>query len=247
MVWEATPGISPRTSSGDPLVQSFKVGRVAGIDLYVHWTFLILLAFYAIQGLASGGIATALFNSALILAVFGCVLLHELGHSLTARRFGIGTWGITLTPIGGLASLERMPREPRLEFWITVAGPAVNVVIAALLYGLTSLVDVSAISSRAMFIGYTFLVQLMWINVGLVVFNLLPAFPMDGGRILRATLASWLNYRDATKIAVRVGQVVAVGIGIASILGYLSLMGLLIAYFVFISGEEELQRGEYYY
>lgn len=224
------------------MMSSFRIGRIAGIDLYVHWTFLLLLAFMGLQGFAAGGVATGLFNATLILAVFGCVLLHELGHSLTARYFGIHTWGITLLPIGGLASLERMPREPRQEFAITIAGPAVNVAIAGILFVLTHLVDQIATANQAVLIANAFAVQLMWINVVLAVFNMLPAFPMDGGRILRSVLAVWLDYRQATWIAVRVGQVVAVGIGLSAILGYLGLMALLIAFFVFVSGEEEARR-----
>jgi Zn-dependent protease len=223
-------------------VQPFRLGRVAGIDLYVHWTFPILLLYWCLQGFQTGGTTWGIFNALLIVAMFGCVLLHELGHSFAARYFGIGTWGISLSPIGGLAMLEYSPRNPKHEFWITVAGPAVNVAIAGVIYALISLVNPGDLTSRASWLIYEFVRQLMWVNIGMALFNLLPAFPMDGGRILRSVLASWMDYCRATRIAVRVGQVVAIGIAVSAFLGYFGLMALLIAYFVFTSGEEELQR-----
>src|SRR5688572_23197601 len=120
---------------------SIKVGRIAGIQLYVHWTFLILLGWVLISYLAAGESLPIAFKGVLlVVAIFVCVLLHELGHALTARRFGIGTEDITMLPIGGVARLERMPREPAQELLVAAAGPAVNVVIAALIWvGLASL------------------------------------------------------------------------------------------------------------
>jgi Zn-dependent protease len=240
--WDAIPEISPLKPCRRITMQGWKIGRLFGIDLYVHWTFLLLLALYGFQGYQVGGINAAAYSAGLITAMFGCVVLHELGHSLTARRFGIETREITLSPIGGVAALERIPRRPREEFLITIAGPAVNVVIAGVLYGLLSLVDPRTITSPSMSVAYRFLSELMVINVVLAIFNMLPAFPMDGGRILRATLAVWLEYCTATKIAVRVGQVVAVGIGIAGIMGYFGIMAILIAVFVFMAGEAELKQ-----
>jgi Zn-dependent protease len=222
-------------------MSSLKLGRVKGIDLYVHWTFLLLLIFWGLQGFQQGGVSEAVFNIVMITAVFGCVLLHELGHSLTALRFGIHTRDILLSPIGGIASLERIPREPKKEFLITIGGPAVNVAIAGIIFVLTFAVDPETLTNKAAFVVYDFFIQLMWVNVVLAIFNMLPAFPMDGGRILRATLAALMDYRQATVIAVRVGQVVAVGIALAAVFGYLSIIAILIAFFVFTAGEAELR------
>jgi Zn-dependent protease len=218
---------------------SLKIGRVAGIEIFIHWTFLLLIGYVLINYLGAGKtLAVAIKAVFLILTVFGCVLLHELGHALTAKRYGIATRDITMLPIGGVARLERMPREPRQELLVAAAGPAVNVVIAGLLfvfllvfYGGIDLSDAFAVEGN-------FLAQLMHVNVFLVLFNLLPAFPMDGGRILRALLATKLDYARATTIAARVGQVLAVGFAIAGIFGPNPFL-FLIALFVFIGAEAE--------
>jgi Zn-dependent protease/CBS domain-containing protein len=190
---------------------SWRIGRIAGIDVYIHFTFFLLLAWVGgSYYLESGQIAQAIAGVAFILALFGVVVLHELGHALTARRYGIATRDITLLPIGGVARLERMPDEPSQELVVALAGPAVNVVIAALIYAILALGAEVRSVNEAVRIGGDFLSQLFWVNVALVVFNLLPAFPMDGGRVLRALLAMRLEYVRATQVAAAIGQAMAI-------------------------------------
>jgi len=190
---------------------SLKLGKLLGIDVYLHFTFLLLLTFLGFYyWRASHSIAATLQGVAFIVALFGCVVLHELGHALMARRYGTQTRDITLLPIGGIARLEKMPEKPMQELWVALAGPAVNVVIAAVLLvgltatgGFTPLEEISAT-------GGSFWQRLLLLNLTLVAFNLLPAFPMDGGRVLRALLAMRLGRRRATAIAANVGQGMAI-------------------------------------
>jgi len=194
---------------------SLKLGKLLGIDVYLHFTFLLLLAFLGFYyWRATQNVEAALWGIAFIVALFGCVVLHELGHALMARRYGIKTRDITLLPIGGIARLEKMPEKPMQEFWVALAGPAVNVVIAAVLLvwlvatgGFTPVEEISVT-------GGSFWQRLMMLNLFLVAFNLLPAFPMDGGRVLRALLALRLGRRRATAIAANVGQGMAILFGI---------------------------------
>lgn len=199
---------------------SWKLGRFAGIDVFLHPTFLLILFLPA-----------AATHLPLLLAMFGCVLLHEFGHALTARRFGIDTADITLYPIGGVARLTRMPRAPGAELLIALAGPAVNVAIAVWLYltlGLASAVGLG-----------DFAVELLVMNLVLAGFNLLPAFPMDGGRVLRALLGGWVGRARATRFAASVGRALAVGFGIYSLLN-LNLLPVALAAFVYLAaGAEE--------
>jgi Zn-dependent protease len=223
---------------------SWRLGRVAGIDIFVHWTFLILIAWIIYLYLSAGqGPLAALEGVIFILAVFVCIVLHELGHALTARRFDIATRDITLLPIGGMARLERMPEDPRQELLVALGGPAVTFAIAAVLFlvvilgwGAQALLDLELV-------GGQFLVKLLWINAILLGFNLLPAFPMDGGRVLRATLHFDLDYVRATQIAAAVGQVMAVLFGLVGLfIGNPFL--LLIAVFVYFSAREEARSVE---
>lgn len=225
--------------------RSLRIGTVAGIGLFLHWTFLLLvaglLAFLYYQGQSLEAIVRI---TGLMAGLFGCVVLHELGHALTARRFSVPTESITLYPIGGLARLKRLPDEPSKEFWIALAGPLVNVAIAVLLalgLALTNTpMDIGAAYSIDAHAGAT----LMWLNLGLAVFNMLPAFPMDGGRVLRAVLALRYDYARATRTAARVGQGMAVLFGFVGIISY-NFVLLFIALFVYIGAQQESQHAEF--
>ena len=189
---------------------SFKLIRLWGIDVYVHYTFLLLLAFVGFQsGAERGNWTAALGGVVFLLSLFLCVLLHEYGHALAARRYGVGTRDITLLPIGGVARLERIPDEPKQELVIALAGPLVNVVIAAGLAGGMFLSDTPLLSVSDIE-GASFFQRLLIINVSLVIFNMLPAFPMDGGRVLRAILALLTDPLRATRVAAGIGKVMAV-------------------------------------
>jgi Zn-dependent protease/CBS domain-containing protein len=232
---------------------SLRIARVAGIGIFVHWTFAILLAFVAVKFLSAGqGNPVVMFYGiALVLAVFLCVILHELGHALTARRYGIRTRDITLLPIGGIARLERMPEDPKQELLVAIAGPAVNVVIAAVLsiaivaLGGTDVLLSSAEKTEAAGLHFRegtveFLVNLAVVNVILVLFNLLPAFPMDGGRVLRALLGFRMPFTKATQIAATIGQGMAILFGVWGLFRFDPIL-LLIALFIYIAGQAEAQ------
>jgi len=225
--------------------RSLKVGSIAGIGIYLHWTFLLLIAaifgFYYVQ---SQSLGAALSGMGLIVGVFGCVVLHELGHALTARRFGVGTRSITLYPIGGLARLERIPSEPMKEFWIAIGGPAVNVAIAAVLGAVLLVVDGSFSPDVLRAPGSHTLASLLWINLALAGFNLLPAFPMDGGRVLRALLALRQDYTRATQTAANVGQIMAILFGLFGLISFNPIL-LFIALFVYVGAQQESQQAVY--
>lgn len=217
---------------------SWRIGELAGIDVYVHGTFVLLLGYVAVTHLTRGhDLLEALAGVGIVVAMFAIVVLHELGHALVARRFGIGTRDITLLPIGGVARLERMPDDPRQELLVAVAGPAVNVVLGGLFFAALLLLDQTPGVASLRVVGGPFLAKLMWINVSLAVFNMLPAFPMDGGRVLRAVLAMRMSHLRATDLAASVGKALAVVLGIGGF--FLSPMLVFIALFVWIGAQGE--------
>ncbi|MEG6508039.1 site-2 protease family protein [Methyloligella sp. 2.7D] len=221
---------------------SLPIGSVGGTALYIHVSFLILLAWLWMLFYSQGGSAAAWQGTIFIALVFFCVLLHELGHVFAARRFGVPTKNVTLWPFGGIASMEKMPEKPGQELIVALAGPAVNVVIAALLLlwvgpqidpeNLTALEN-PAVSMAAKVAGA---------NIILVLFNLIPAFPMDGGRVLRALLAMRMDQARATQMAASIGQGFAVLFGILGIL--YNPMLLIIAVFVFLAASGEASQAQ---
>ena len=217
---------------------SIKLGKLLGIDVYLHFTFLLLLAFLGFYyWRATQNVEAALRGVAFIVALFGCVVLHELGHALMARRHGIQTRDITLLPIGGIARLEKMPEKPMQELWVALAGPAVNVLIAAVLFvGLAATGGFAPVEEISV-TGGSIWQRLMVLNIFLVAFNLLPAFPMDGGRVLRALLAMRLGRRRATAIAANVGQGMAILFGIVGFFHNPFL--IFIAIFVYLGAQAE--------
>jgi Zn-dependent protease/CBS domain-containing protein len=233
------------TNWRDLMGGSFKIGRLSGIDVKVHWTFFLLLAFFAFIGYqTSGSLLGALTAIALIVALFLCVLLHEFGHSLVAQRLGLEIHSITLLPIGGVSNLESLPEKPSDEVKITIAGPLVNVVLAPIFFGVGLLLGAAPRIQADLFTGVgsvgEFFFYLGYLNVVLAVFNLLPAFPMDGGRILRGVLASRLGALRATDISSIVGQVFAAAFFLIGLLGGNILLAL-IAVFIYFGARGEAQ------
>ena len=219
---------------------SWSIARIGGIDLRVHATFVLLIAWLALaRWQATGSLADTASGVAFALALFASVLLHELGHAAMARRHGVATRDITLLPIGGVARLESMPREPSGELWIALAGPAVSAALAVVLWALAGMMGL-AVTGPAVVLGErrAFVVQLMWANVVLLAFNLLPAFPMDGGRVLRALLARRTSYLRATEIAARVGRSFALVLGAFGLLA--NPMLAVIALFVWLAAAGEM-------
>ena len=198
---------------------AWRVASIAGIPIYVHGTFVVLIVFLLVSGLSEGrGVAAAVSGVVFILAIFATIVLHELGHALTAEHYGIQTRDITLLPIGGVARLERMPDVPRQELWVALAGPAVNLVIAVVFWALfvagTGAFPVLTLDPAATgFVG-----RFTAVNIALAIFNMVPAFPMDGGRALRALLAERIDYVRATEVAASIGQGLALVFGLVGLL-----------------------------
>jgi Zn-dependent protease/CBS domain-containing protein len=217
---------------------SWKIGKLAGIDLYVHATFFLLILWVAIVYWVGGHSLAAVVNGVVfILVLFACIVAHEFGHALTARRYGIPTRDITLLPIGGLSRLERMPDKPWQEFWVALAGPAINVALAILLY-IWILVSHGWIPITKLRISEgPFVERILIANLFLVLFNLIPAFPMDGGRVLRALLATRMDYPRATRTAAGIGQALALVFGLLGL--FFDPFLLFIALFVWIGAAQE--------
>ncbi len=193
------------------------LGRISGIRIYLHWTFAILLIwiFLVYYGQSGGDVQQGLLGGAFILALFACVTLHELGHALMGKRFKVETEKITLYPIGGVASMSKMPEKPVQELLVALAGPSVNLLIGALLWGYLTQIKGIALENLTTELSRltpnNFLLQLMLANFILALFNLIPAFPMDGGRVFRALLSMGTDRVTATRWAASLGQILAIG------------------------------------
>ena len=215
---------------------SLTVGRIAGVAVKIHVTFWLLLAWIGVSAARNGGWPAALESIVFIALLFACVTAHEFGHILVARRFGIATREVTLLPIGGVASLQRMPDTPGRELAVALAGPAVNVVIALALFvalGSFGMASVEGLANP----GASMLARLAAANVVLAAFNLIPAFPMDGGRVLHALLAMRMSEDRATQIAATIGQACAFALGFLGLFG--NPMLLFVAIFVYVAAAEE--------
>jgi len=207
-------------------------GRYFGIPVRIHFTFPLILIVFGVEAWLRGGWGNALHAVALTLSVFVCVVLHEFGHSLQVLRYGIPVKDIVLLPIGGMARMERIPENPWREIVVAISGPLVNVALALILFGVIML--------RGGLGGVDdFLTQLLAVNVVLALFNLIPAFPMDGGRILRALLAVRLPYLRATRIARAVGQVIAILFVLLGFTNSSFLMLPVIGVFIFVGAMSE--------
>lgn len=221
---------------------AFKLGNLMGIGIYIHWTFAILIAFIIFSNYQSGHNAVQIVWAVLfILSIFATVFLHELGHALAAKRYDIKTKDITMLPIGGLARLEKMPEKPFEELVVAIAGPAVNIVLALITGLFVTLPNADALVaelSNGVNAGNFFL-NFLVVNVWLALFNLIPAFPMDGGRVLRALLSMKFNRNIATNIAARIGQLLAIGFVLLGFYG--NPMLIFIGFFIFLGAQAEAQ------
>jgi Zn-dependent protease len=194
---------------------SWNIGKIAGIDVKIHLTFFLLLIWVGFSAFSAGGsINSVLIELAFVLVLFFSVVLHELGHALVARKFGFATKDINLLPIGGVARLEKMPEDPKQELQVAGVGPLVNVAIAGLLFAILLLTGTFTLPIDLTSLTDNFWVRVLSANLTLAVFNLIPAFPMDGGRVLRAFLSIRMDHVKATKIAANVGRGLAVVMGI---------------------------------
>jgi len=231
---------------------SFKIAEISGIPIRIHVTFFLILALGAVQwGGITGTAEGALFGIVLMVLLFTCVTLHELGHSIAARAFGIPVRDITLLPLGGVAQITKNPEKPIHELIIAAAGPLVNVVIAGILFVVVGAsLAATVLDGQGLLPGglnqpslETLLFWLLAANISLVLFNLIPAFPLDGGRMLRALLAMGLGYPRATRIASAIGQIIAIGLGLLGFLGGNFIL-VLIAVFIFFGAGQETAMAE---
>lgn len=223
---------------------SFKLAKLWGIDIYVHYTFVLLLIWIFLSRGAKNDWATSLISVFFTLIIFGVVTLHEYGHALTARHFGISTRDITLWPFGGVATLQSLPQTPRQEVLVALAGPAVNFVLALATYLFTDFVFIPHLAANFIPIvriyGAETLYWFMWSNIVLMAFNLIPAFPMDGGRVLRGFLSKKYDFLTATDKAVSIGRACAIIMAIYGA-GYNHML-IVIAIFIWWSGSQELNQ-----
>jgi Zn-dependent protease/CBS domain-containing protein len=218
---------------------SFTIGSFKGTAVRIHITFVLLLAWIAFSAYQRGGAIAARDSVLFIVAIFTCVLLHEFGHILTARRFGVTAPEVTLLPIGGVANVDKMPDKPYQELLIALAGPAVNVVIAAILFLIAN--AVSPITLADIDNPHISLVERLAVtNVLLALFNMIPAFPMDGGRVLRAGVAMWLGWEKATRFAAQIGQIFAFVLGFIGLFGNPLLIFIAIFVYMAAAGEAEM-------
>jgi stage IV sporulation protein FB len=218
---------------------SVHIGSIAGTAIRIHFTFLLFLAWIVIANYVSGGADAAWTSLVFIILVFACVTAHEFGHIFAARAFGVPTPDVTLLPIGGVARLARIPEKPSEEFLVAIAGPAVNVVIAAAL-AIVAGADMSERHLATIESSQVAMVdRLAAVNLFLALFNMIPAFPMDGGRVLRALLSIRLGHVRATEIAARIGQLVAFGLGFIGL--FWNPLLIFIAIFVYLAAASESQ------
>ncbi len=221
------------------MLWSVNIGSIAGTAVRIHITFLMFLVWIFAAGWASGGAQAAMGSLVFMLLLFACVLAHEFGHIFAARAFGVATPDVTLLPIGGVARLERIPEKPREEFLIAIAGPLVNVAIAAILMiALRAHLDAQNLADVEN-TSVSLVDRLAEVNLFLALFNLIPAFPMDGGRVLRALLATRLGYVRATEVAATIGQWCAFGLGFVGL--FYNPLLIFIAIFVYLAAASEAQ------
>lgn len=219
-----------------------RLGTYAGIPVFAHWTFVVMMAWLFVFFFVKGGsVFAALAGLVLVAAVFVCVILHEYGHALMARRFGVPTLDITMYPIGGIARLREMPRDPKKEFLIAVAGPAVNLVLAGLLFVLNTAQSRPMDLASVLGPEPTVLGMLTWVNLAMAGFNMLPAFPMDGGRALRALLSARVGHARGTQIAGFVGMAMA-GVFMVGGITTANVVLIFIAVFVYLGARYEVQQ-----
>jgi len=217
---------------------SWKIGRFAGIDVYVHATFFLLILWVVVLHWIQGRTVEAVISGVVfIVALFACVVLHEFGHALTARHYGIPTKDITLLPIGGVSRFERMPDKPWQEFWVALAGPLVNLALAAVIYLALFLTDGFKPVTGLSITSGPFWERMLVANLVLAIFNVIPAFPMDGGRVLRALLSTRLDHVRATQVAASIGQALALFFGLIGL--FRDPFLLFIAFFVWIGAAHE--------